>query len=179
MISPTGIWSSKEQAAHIFSYGIARWMGKYLDSTKPVIDLGCGTGMYCDYLSSMGFNCYAYDGYDKSDYFFIRKADLTQPLKAIESGHVICLEVFEHIPEEYESVFVDNISDNCTDKLIISVAHEGQQGTGHVNCRPDWYVKELFEAKGFRYLNRETKSIRKSAEGFVGYFRENLFAFTR
>lgn len=179
MISPTGVWSEKEQSGHIFSYGVARWIGKYLDASKPVIDLGCGKGMYCEYLSSIGFACYAYDGYPNSDYFFIRQADLTKPLTAIESGNVICLEVFEHIHKEHESMFVGNIANNCSDKLIISVAHEGQKGTGHVNCRPSWYVKELFESKGFKLLDAETKSIRQSAEGFVAYFRENLFVFTR
>ena len=28
MIGATGIWSEEEQSAHIFSYGVARWVAK-------------------------------------------------------------------------------------------------------------------------------------------------------
>lgn len=182
MIGETGIWSEEEQSAHIFSYGVARWVGSFLNKNKTLIDLGCGNGMYCEYFDAIGFHdVMGLEGNteSKKEYEFIYEQDLTKMSEWDSQGSVFCLEVFEHIPPQYESVFVENICRHCSDKLIISVAHEGQQGLGHVNCRPDWYVIELFEGKGFRFLPEETKSIRSCAEGYVAYLRENLFVFTR
>ena len=79
----------------------------------------------------------------------------------------------------FEDILVQNIINHCSGTLIISVAHEGQLGTGHVNCRPDWYVKELFEGKGFRFEKELTESIRQQPEGYVAYLKENLFVFTK
>ena len=186
MIGATGIWSEEEQSAHIFSYRLARRLSYMFQKDRWVFDFGCGKGTYSEYLSDVGFEyVWAIDGYfDREVDFPMTTADLTIYNEftygnEIAKGNVLCLEVFEHIPKQYESVFVDNIVRHCDNKLIISVAHEGQQGLGHVNCRPDWYVKELFEGKGFRYEKELTESIREQPEGYVAYLKENLFVFTK
>lgn len=187
MIGATGIWSEEEQSAHIFSYGLARYVANYFEKDKWLIDIGCGKGTYCEYFADVNFkNVWGIDGFDsishigKDTSFSFSISDLSQPIDFIYyTGNVLCLEVFEHIPKEFESVFVDNIVRHCDNKLIISVAHEGQQGLGHVNCRPDWYVKELFEGKGFRFEKELTESIRQQPEGYVAYLKENLFVFTK
>lgn len=175
MIGATGIWSEEEQSAHIFSYGVARWVAK--NTGKIVLDFGAGKGTYSDYFKDMNKFAYAIDGFKNESIDYVR--DLTIDFDLGFVGDVLCLEVFEHIPKEFESVFVDNIVRHCDNKLIISVAHEGQQGLGHVNCRPDWYVKELFEGKGFRFEKELTESIRQQPEGYVAYLKENLFVFTK
>lgn len=175
MIGKTGIWSEEEQGAHIFSYGVARWVAK--NTQGFVWDFGAGMGHYSQYLKDVGRGSFAVDGFKNDQIEFVR--DLTQEFYLGVTGSVLCLEVFEHIPPQYEQAFVDNIVRHCDSKLIISVAHEGQLGLGHVNCRPDWYVKELFEGKGFKFEPEQTESIRASAEGYVAYLRENLFVFTK
>ena len=175
MIGATGIWSEEEQSAHIFSYGVARWI---VENTEgAIIDFGAGKGEYSQYAKDRNRYCCAIDGYDSKQIDLVK--DLTIDFDLNLRGNVLCLEVFEHIPKEFESVFVENIVRHCDNKLIISVAHEGQQGLGHVNCRPDWYVKELFEGKGFRYEKELTESIREQPEGYVAYLKENLFVFTK
>jgi len=175
MIGATGIWSEEEQSAHIFSYGVARWVAK--NTTGTILDLGCGNGTYSTYFKEVGRNAWAVDGFGKIGVDQVQ--DLTSKFDYFEYANVFCLEVFEHIPKELEGAFVDNIVNNCFGKLIISVAHEGQQGLGHVNCRPDWYVKELFEGKGFKFEKELTESIRQQPEGYVAYLKENLFVFTK
>ena len=175
MIGETGIWGEEEQGAHIFSYGVARWVAKNTDGI--VCDFGAGNCSYSQYLHEVGKLVVSVDGFQIPELKI--KQDLAVSFDLGVRGNVLCLEVFEHIPPQFESVFVENICRHCSDKLIISVAHEGQKGTGHVNCRPDWYVKELFESKGFTYLPDETQSIRSCAEGYVAYLRENLFVFKR
>jgi hypothetical protein len=106
--------------------------------------------------------------------------DLTQPLNlGMNQGNVICIEVGEHIPIEFEQVFIDNICEQVIKggQLILSWAHEGQQGYGHVNCRPDWYVIEEFHKRGFLHMQNRTSEVRSVIEGHVAYLRENIFVF--
>lgn len=175
MIGETGIWGEAEQGAHIFSYGVARWVAK--NTTRLIWDLGAGAGHYSTYFKEVGRMVHSVDGFQSGSIDTV--IDLTEKVYVVGVGDVLCLEVFEHIPPQFESVFVDNIVRHCSGKLIISVAHEGQQGLGHVNCRPDWYVKELFEGKGFTFNEAQTKDIRSCAEGYVAYLRENLFVFDK
>jgi hypothetical protein len=175
MIGATGIWSDEEQSAHIFSYGVARWVAKNVDGL--IYDFGAGNCTYSTYFHEVWKLVVSIDGFPHPA-LKVRQ-DLTIDFDLGVKGNVLCLEVFEHVPVQYESVLVDNIVRHCSGKLIISVAHEGQQGLGHVNTRPGWYVKELFQSKGFKFMEEETESIRSCAEGYVAYLRENLFVFEK
>ena len=55
MVGQTGIWSDDEAYAHDFSYGVARYIGKYFEKDKRVFDIGCGKGTYLQYLQDVGF----------------------------------------------------------------------------------------------------------------------------
>ena len=175
MIGATGIWSEEEQSAHIFSYGVARWVA--YNTNGIILDFGAGDGTYSTYLKDLEESVISVDGFKNKNIDIVK--DLTIDFDLGVMGNILCLEVFEHIPRQYEQVFVDNIVRHCDKKLIISGAHEGQQGLGHVNCRPDWYVKELFEGKGFKFEKELTESIRQQPEGYVAYLKENLFVFTK
>lgn len=184
MIGETGIWSQDEAYAHDFSYGVARYIGKYFEKDKPVFDVGCGRGTYLQYLEDIGFEyLLGVDGNKLSgmDFDDIFVTDLTKPLPYIgrPSCDVISLEVFEHIPKEYENVFVDNICNSCNGKLVLSVAIEGQPGLGHVNCRNNDYVIDLFEKRGFKFQKERTEDIRKRVENHCDYFRNTLMIFER
>ena len=56
MIGQTGIWTTEESDyGHAFSYYTARFIGRYFEKNRPVIDLGCGNGTYLQYLKDIGF----------------------------------------------------------------------------------------------------------------------------
>lgn len=183
MISETGIWSQQEaNEAHIFSYNVARFIGRYFEPNKTVIDLGCGKGTYLGYLKSIGFvDLLGVEGIELNNFDFddILILDLALPITINRKGNVICIEVFEHIPNEFETHFVDNILKCLDGKLIISVATEGQEGTGHVNCRNNDYVIDLFEARGLKFNALDTIKIRTVPENFVSYLRNTLMIFER
>jgi hypothetical protein len=70
------------------------------------------------------------------------KENLSQPLDLREKYDlVICLEVIEHIPREFEDIVFDNIVRHTSKYLLFSGATVGQKGTGHINERPEshWF----------------------------------------
>jgi|SRR6187402_104308 len=182
MIGKTGIWSEDEAWTHAFSYYTAKYIGDYFPDNERVIDLGCGKGTYLKYLQDRGFkHLTGIEGsiLENADFHGIHNLDLTESLKAFHRGNVISIEVFEHIPKELESSFVDNICELCTGKLVLSVAVKGQPGLGHVNCQDNDYVITLFESKGFKYMAERTKEIRSKVEPHVDYLRNTLMVFER
>jgi cyclopropane fatty-acyl-phospholipid synthase-like methyltransferase len=181
MISSTGIWSEEENFAHAFSYYTARYISKYFEKEKLVIDLGCGLGTILQYLKDVGFtDLIGIEGSELSNFDFnnIKKLDLTNPL-FLDKGNVISIEVFEHIPAQYEKQFVDNILNCCDGKLVISVATVGQPGIGHVNCKNNDYIINIFESNGFKFNSERTKEIRSTVENHVDYLRNTLMIFEK
>lgn len=182
MIGKTGIWSEDEAYAHAFSYYTAKYIGDYFEKDVPVIDLGCGKGTYCQYLSDRGFQLVTgVEGFPSNDveYEHIRQLDLTILMHNPIPGNCISIEVFEHIPKSCEDIFVQNILTNCSGKLVLSVAVEGQPGLGHVNCRNNDYVINLFEGHGFKFQPERTAEIRSKVEPHVDYLRNTLMVFER
>jgi hypothetical protein len=183
MIEKTGIWSEDEAWTHAFSYYTAKYIGDYFQKNVPVIDLGCGKGTYLNYLYDRGFNrSVGVEGSTLIDAEFhnIINYDLSKLLPPeIPSGNVISIEVFEHIPRQFEAQFVQNIVNCCTGKLVLSVAVEGQPGLGHVNCRNNDYVIRLFEGHGFKFQAERTKEIRAKVEPHVDYLRNTLMVFEK
>lgn len=179
-----GIWDNEEhRTGHTFSYRLAEFIHNLIPINQIILDFGCGRGTYVKYLRDVGHkNTYGIEGLDHN-YFEIDNPlirDLSKPILCAP-GNVISIEVGEHISKEYESTFIDNIAINTRKGcyLIISWAHEGQDGYGHVNCLPDWKVIELFTAKGFELQNNLTESVRSVVEGHVAYLKENLFIFKK
>lgn len=183
MIGKTGIWSEDEAWTHAFSYSTAKYIGDYFEKDVPVIDLGCGKGTYVQYLIDRGFkDVSGIEGseLENMDSDIIFRWDLSQPLNNLShSGNVISIEVFEHIPRQFEAQFVQNILNCCSGKLVLSVAVEGQPGLGHVNCRNNDYVIALFEGQGFKFQAERTAEIRAKVEPHVDYLRNTLMVFER
>lgn len=182
MIGRTGIWTQDEAYAHAFSYYTAKYIGDYFEKDKPMFDLGCGKGTYLKYLEDRGFaECVGIEGSLLKDVDFndIWVGDLTAPIAIPYPGNVISIEVFEHIPKEFEAIFVDNICKLCSGKLVLSVAVKGQPGLGHVNCQNNDYIIDLFESKGFKFHPERTAEIRSKVEPHVDYLRNTLMVFER
>ena len=56
----------------------------------------------------------------------------------------ICIEVGEHIPEDKQEWFLNNLADSARSYLIVSYALPGQRGRDHVQCRsPEWVANQL------------------------------------
>ena len=184
MITETGIWGLEEaMRSHCVSSELAVWLAKYLDKSILVNDLGCGNGFYSDILHKAGFSVFAYEGTEEIDKIALYKPitimDLSRPFLNIRPGQVICLEVGEHIPEQYEQILIDNISYATLTTAILSWAVPDQPGVGHVNCKDKEYIISEFGRRGLHVDKNATAVLR--AMNFEGchWFNNTIFILIR
>lgn len=187
-ISNTGFWSGDNaHNHHVHSPKLAEWISRgffgFGDISKytRIYDLGCGLGEYLKKLKEDGFsNLVGFEGDIPQQAVFdnIWKQDLTQSFgENIQKGHVIMLEVGEHIPKEFEQTLIENVSRICRGYLVLSWAVPGQAGFGHVNCKTNEEVIEMFKEKGFLFLEGLTREARQNVDDNAPWFRNTLMIF--
>ena len=184
MPTETGIYTPEDAAhGHDFSYRLAQWIGQFLPKKNNVIDLGCGPGTYLRYLHDIGFeNLLGIEGTPLNfEYEHIWTGDLTDTTTSYTAGHVISLEVGEHIPEHLLPNYLNLIMETTKTGhfAIISWAIPGQDGIGHISCRSNiWVINELQKRK-FRLLAEDTLAARSVIEERQSYFRNTLMIFQK
>jgi hypothetical protein len=184
MVDKYGIWDYAEakkrldnKEGWIFDKSLAE---KIYDAYKPesVVDFGCGPGHYCKFLSSLGCIVEGYDGVTGFDIFPVNPINLAAPLVHIKKYElVLCLEVGEHIPKEYEDIFIKNLLDSMDKTLILSWAIPGQGGMGHVNEQRNEYVIEKLTKLGLKFLEKETMELRGSST--LTHFKNTILVFVK
>lgn len=183
-VKPNGAWEqdlADEIHARCTSANLAKFMSEYLSKDKCVYDFGCGQGYYLSELAKLGYRCTGVEGCELNNFLHddIVAYDLGRPFDFGEPGHVISLEVGEHIPKASEQIFLDNIARNCSGKLIFSWALPNQPGIGHINCQPQDYIIKEVERRGFKYQKKLTEKTRLIIEDNVDWFRRTLLIFER
>lgn len=181
MPSETGYWNLEEIIYHDYSFPLARWIANFFDKNELILDFGAGDGFYSGYLQDMGFYVMPVEGNKNTvvNAYEVIEQDLTVAFKLLGFHNSICLEVGEHIPAEFEQVFIDNIANNTRDKLVLSWAVPEQEGYFHVNCKENEWVINEFEKRGFKFLPAETESARSVIEERRKYFRDTLMVFEK
>lgn len=175
MIKETGYWTADDKNnIHVHDPNLANWISNYFSNEKElqIIDFGCGEAKYLKNLKDNGFtNLHGFEGeVRKGSPEFVDSWDLTNPIKNYKNYdflknnayNTICLEVGEHIPKEFESIFLENITSLTTNKLILSWAVIGQGGDGHVNCMNNDEVILKMDKLGFNFLENDSIDARNS-----------------
>ena len=182
MPTATGVWDLEEAKNHTVCETLAKNLTKFLPLGVFVWDLGCGNGGYAKIMEDEGFNVRAVEGTKGAREIAlcseIIEADLSQPLSG-PKGSVVCLEVGEHIPLEYEEQFMDNLNNLCDRRLILSWAIPDQGGYHHVNERTNIYIIERMARYGLFINHRDTRRLRKGIEDEYWWFRNSLMVFDR
>lgn len=135
-------------------------------NVKTAIDLGSGLGYAAKWMTENEVQVSAIDGLKYNiDNSLVPATlhDLTVgPLNHAQVDFVNCIEVVEHIEEQY----VDNLMDSLTLGTYVLITHAvpGQKGWHHVNCQTSEYWVDKFAAKGFKLLKDESSKIQKLAE---------------
>jgi tryptophanyl-tRNA synthetase len=149
------------------------------DNTHSFVDLGCGDGSYTKTLIKNGYKCIGYDGNPLTPIIaegcFI--LDLSKPINIGKYDVVLSLEVGEHIPAEYESIFLNNLRDASSKYIVLSWAIEGQPGTGHVNCRNNEYVIKQMDKRSFIYKPELSEILRGYSS--LPWFRNTIMVFEK
>lgn len=124
---------------------------------KSVVDFGCGTGTWLRVFKENGINnILGLDGeyVDKSQLKIsesdFRSEDLSIFFKEKRKFDLaICLEVAEHIEQEYEDIFIKNLV-QLSDIIFFSAAIPFQGGTHHVNEQWQEYWIHKFKLHGYQ-----------------------------
>lgn len=165
-ITKTGFWKNVEANHHGCCEELCQWIIKFFENEKdkPVYDFGCGIGQYSRRLSNAGFDVVGFEGSvpPLREFGNIQEQDLSKPFTLPKKGNCVFLEVAEHIPAQFENVLLDNISNACDNKLVMSWALRGQGGWGHVNELNNEEAISRIEAKNFIYLPEQTLSARQA-----------------
>ena len=185
-ILPTGAWTDPDERHHKFDAGLAGSLAEFFSRygfyhpLVDIIDLGCGPGRYVKSLNDCSKFVLAV-GYDGNpnlrfiDGSACMVCDLTkEPYLCEAKDWILCLELGEHVPVEYEEAVWGHLGQAKTG-VIISWAPPGQGGHGHFNCREPAYIGEKMAELGFVegkpdfFRNRST----------LPWFKTNLRVFLR
>jgi len=150
---------------------------------SSIVDVGCGVGDFLLPLAEdkkilgIDFSTGARDMLviDKSKFIH---HDLTTPFQS-DLGKwdlVMSLETYEHIPEQFENVFLDNLCHLKPKHLILSCAEPGQIGRHHYNCRGALEVVPIIEKRGFIVNNELTTSFQKLKK-LASFYKKNTVIF--
>lgn len=187
-ISERGYWENETPEGHAHDEGLAKALAEFFtqNNTNEVFDFGCGTGYYSRVLRDEGIFSIPVDGNPYTAKFLhdalLCIADLSKPMHFLPADWVLCLEVGEHIPEEFESTFFDNLDKHNRNGVVLSWAIPGQGGDGHVNCKTNEYIIDKMKFLGYEFDKESTNFLRESCAKYPKdgwWFRNTLMVFRR
>lgn len=182
-VSDTGFWISNNDNEHRFVPELSKAINDYVvnNNIKTVYDFGCGRGEYLEQLRNLdptlqltGFEGHQTDGVFNN----IVKKDLSTNLELNEVDMVMSIEVGEHIPKEFEQVFIDNISNHAKNHIFLSWAIVGQSGLGHINCQNNDYIITQFVNRGWKLEQELSNQIRSSMPNNI-WLKNTVMVFTK
>jgi hypothetical protein len=179
-VSTSGAWIISANYLYILDQRLADAILTFVSG--DLLELGAGLGCYSHYFrdSRKLSRVVAVEGASNVAELtggFVFQADLTQEHNFGHFHWVITLEVAEHIPKQFEDVYIRNIVSTSPYGIIISWALPGQGGVGHVNPQTNEYVIELMSRQGYDFDLKTTQFLRGQAD--VDWFKRTTMVFTR
>ncbi|MBI5058202.1 methyltransferase domain-containing protein [candidate division KSB1 bacterium] len=178
----TGIWVGEDRH-RIYDQTLAAELVALCRNKQfaTVVDLGCGAGYYVGHLRESGIQCSGYDGNPQTPLITDGACgvlDLSKPISIGSHSCVISLEVGEHIPPEFEEIYLNNVFGSARNYVILSWARPGQGGVGHFNEKAQSLVIERIERDGLWKLDPlATYTLRRSAT--LPWFQNTIICFQR
>lgn len=182
-ISEKGYWIGDASDYHVTDQKLSDAMVHFFknDKTKSIVDFGCGEGEYILNFLKHGLKCEGYDGNPSTPEItngLCKIKDLSKPFYLEKKfDWVVSLEVGEHLPHQYETIFIENLINHAKKGIILSWAVKGQGGTGHFNEQNNDYIKNIFSKYGFINDLVTENFLRDQAS--VGWFKNTIMVFRR
>jgi cyclopropane fatty-acyl-phospholipid synthase-like methyltransferase len=182
-IHNNGAWSGNVEDKHYFDENLAKEILMVLteQKIKNCVDLGCGMGSYAKFLNNNDIKCDCFDGNPETLTLtsgLCKTLDLSNEFDLnTQYDCVISLEVGEHIPEECEKIFIQNITKHIGQLLILSWAIPGQVGNGHVNLKSNDYIISTINKYGLKHNERLSERLRKSSQ--LWWFKNTIMVFEK
>jgi len=185
-VSPHGGWclsaGSKNSSEHKTDSNFAKALSKFLNG-KTVASFGDGPGFYKDIIDRLN-QVKLYDAFDGSPYTEVNSKgkvkflDLSIPIYHLDKyDWILSVEVAEHIPVEFEMVYLTNLIKHAKEGVILSWAKEGQGGFSHVNERNFDYVKYKMESMGVKHDLDASVYLKNSAK--LSWIKDNINVFRK
>tara|TARA_R110000765_G_scaffold9042_3_gene28564 strand:- start:16797 stop:17375 length:579 start_codon:yes stop_codon:yes gene_type:complete len=182
-IGSYGEWCDSSDTHHYHDASLCKALTElFLNrGVLSVADFGCGDASYVRAFASVGISIFAVDGNPHTPRItggLGEVQNLALPLDTkLNYDVVLSLEVGEHIPPEFEQVFIDNLCNTARQQIVMSWAVEGQVGHGHVNCRNNDYIISELTRRGWIYDDEATSSFRAASS--LSWFPNSLLVFEK
>ena len=181
-IAPAGFWlGTSAQDQYYFDAPLIEGISDLFtkDHAISIVDFGCGDGKYQEFFLKKGFYAEAYDGNPDTPLITQRRAgiqDLSIPFDlGKQFDWVISLEVGEHLPQQFERIFIENLIRHTSKGIVLSWAVPGQGGHGHVNEQSNEYIKKVMDSYGWYNDVKAEKLLRKKAS--IYWFKNTIMVF--
>jgi len=182
-INNHGFWECNDTDSHIFDDILCENIIEFLKEKdcRSVIDIGCGAGEYTKRINEAGILCSGFDGNPNTPQLTNNLCgikDFSEPQNFVFIyDYALCLEVAEHIPPEFEDVFISNLT-SCNQKgIILSWAIPGQGGHGHYNEQSNKYAIDLLTRHGYNFDSKSTDKLREKVACW--WFQNTLLIFQK
>jgi cyclopropane fatty-acyl-phospholipid synthase-like methyltransferase len=179
-----GFWEGVEASSqHCYDESLGLSLIDFLKKVNAVnvADLGCGMGDYVKLFKHHNIDAQGFDGNPNTPELTSgvgKVLDLSAPVQFEEPyDWILSLEVGEHIPKEFEEMFINNLHNNNKRGIVLSWAIQGQGGHGHVNVQNNDYIKDKICALG--YINDvEQENILRNAST-LEWFKNTIMVFRK
>jgi cyclopropane fatty-acyl-phospholipid synthase-like methyltransferase len=184
IINKNGFWESLNvETAHYYDENLSNYLVNFFKKEKVniIADFGCGMGKYIENLKNNNINAIGYDGNPNTPELtnnLCQILDLSIPKKFDTLfDWIISFEVGEHLPKQFEDIFINNLHNNNRNGIILSWAIEGQGGDGHFNERNNDYIKS--KIINLRYLNDIDEENKMREISKLNWFKNTIMVFRK
>ena len=183
-IHQNGYWEGVEASSqHCFDAKLGGCLTHFFktENAKSLVDFGCGMGNYVKLFQENNINAIGFDGNPNTPELtnnLCNVLDLSVPKRFDEKfDWVMSLEVGEHLPAQFEDIFIQNLHNNNKYGIVLSWAVKGQGGHGHFNEQNNDYIKSKICKLG--YINDiKSENILRHAST-LGWFKNIIMVFRK
>ena len=179
-----GYWQGVEassQRCYDSSLCVSLITFKKTENVKSVVDFGCGMGNYVKTFQQQNINAVGFDGNPNTCELtnnLCKVLDLSVPIQFNDKfDWVMSLEVGEHLPPQFEDIFINNLHNNNKYGIILSWAVKGQGGKGHFNEQNNDYIKSKICKLG--YVNDITSENKLRTDSTLRWFKNTIMVFRK